>query len=83
MKIHLNHGPAAESEADVLVTLAFDKESGAPAAPFQAFYESGEFAGKALDTAILHSPQGFRAKRAVAAGAGARAKFDPAEMRKT
>jgi leucyl aminopeptidase len=82
MEINLNYGPAAKTEADVLIMLAFDKESGPAAAHFQPLYDSGEFTGKALDSAILHNPPGFRAKRAVAAGAGPKAKFNPAEMRK-
>ncbi|HUS05286.1 MAG TPA: leucyl aminopeptidase [Bryobacteraceae bacterium] len=82
MVIKITHGPVAEMEADVLVIPAFESEGEAPPEPFKSLYESGEFAGKPLETAVLHNAPGFRAKRLVAAGGGLKSKFNAAEMRK-
>ena len=43
---------------------------------------SGEFSGKANETAILYRPNGLAAKRLVVVGAGKRAKFSADEARK-
>ena len=71
-------------DTDALVIIGFD---GAPPEALAAeqtkeLYDSGEFSGKALETAILHRPAGLKAKRLVLAGAGKRDKFNAAELRK-
>ena len=45
-------------------------------------YAAKEFAGKALDTALLHRPAGLKAGRLLVAGGGTRAKFGASEARK-
>ncbi len=56
---------------------------GGPAADLiKELYDSGEFSGKALETAILHRPAGLKAKRLVLAGGGKRERFNASELRK-
>ena len=83
MKTRHFSGPVAELEVDALVFVGF--EEAGPAIQDERIadlYSSGEFSGKALESAILHKPAGFKAKRLVLAGGGKPDKFTPAEMRK-
>jgi leucyl aminopeptidase len=84
MKIELESKPIAEVECDAMVVVAFeqDRPQGLGADLVKELYDSGEFSGKTLETAILHHPQGLKAKRLVLAGGGKREKFDSAELRK-
>jgi leucyl aminopeptidase len=74
----------ADVDSDALVILGF--EGAPPDAPasdhVKDLYDSGEFSGKAFETAILHRPSGLKAKRLVLAGGGKRERFDAAELRK-
>ncbi len=82
MEIRSEAGPPAQIEADALVFVGF--EGAAPEAGdarVGELYESGEFTGKALESAILHGPPGMKAKRLVVAGGGRRDKFGSAEAR--
>ena len=45
-------------------------------------YASGEMTGASCETAIVHHPSGYKAKRMVLAGAGKEDKFSLAEIRK-
>jgi leucyl aminopeptidase len=45
--------------------------------------DSGEFTGKSLETALIHHPAGMKATRLLLIGGGEKAKFTPADMRKT
>jgi leucyl aminopeptidase len=44
---------------------------------------SGEFSGKAAESAVLYNPPGWTAKRLLVVGAGKRDKFDNAALRRT
>ncbi len=44
-------------------------------------YDSGEFTGKANETAVVHRPDGMKAQRLLLVGCGEKAKFTPAQMR--
>jgi leucyl aminopeptidase len=87
MDIRLATGPLEQLETDALVILGFE---GAPPdtvpgvardGRVQELYDSGEFTGKALESAILHGPSGIKSKRLALAGAGDRSKFTPADLR--
>src|SRR5215203_2624999 len=87
IEINVQEGPIAGIEAQTLIVLAFDGET--PSAvdatvggwPGEV-YASGEFTGKACESAILYRPDGLGAKRLVLAGAGKRDRFDESAMRK-
>ena len=76
--------PLPEIETDALVIPAFeDKQVPKFSHPWiDEIYGTGEFKGKAADIAVLHRPEGLKAKKLVAAGGGRLDKFSPAEMRK-
>ncbi len=88
MDISYRQGSPEQVEAEVLVALAFEKEAGGhPLQPatgnwVSEVYDSGEFAGKPFETAILHRPSGMKAKRLALVGAGTREKFNATELRK-
>ncbi len=44
-------------------------------------FASGEFTGKANETAVVHRPEGMKAQRLLLVGCGEKAKFTPAQMR--
>ena len=44
-------------------------------------YESKEFTGKALNTALIHRPAGFKASRLLLVGGGKAAEFSPPKLR--
>jgi len=81
MDTKLLYQPFDSIEADAVAVVLFENEA-APAevkfaAPwFEEMKASGEFSGKAEELAVLHQPQGIRAKRLVAAGGGKRESFD-------
>jgi leucyl aminopeptidase len=87
MQTTVENKSAAEVNADAVVALCFEKNIPADlnrltAGWFDEIVNSGEFAGKMLDFAVLHRPAGMKAKRLVAAGCGSAEKFTGAEMRK-
>jgi leucyl aminopeptidase len=92
MIVSLTTHPIAEIEADALAVLCFDKDSPRPASTQQAneltggwideVVNAGECKGKLLDSALLHRPAGFKAKRLLVAGAGKFSDFTTAELRK-
>src|SRR5215813_13010030 len=45
-------------------------------------FASGEATGKALDTTLIHRPQGFAARRLLLVGGGQAEKFDTAPLRR-
>ncbi len=84
MKVTLEQRPFAEVEAGALVVVAFEGEP-APAAGgawLAELMSSGEFTGKALETALAYRPEGCKAKRLLAVGGGKRASFTPFVMRR-
>jgi leucyl aminopeptidase len=89
MDIKLQLGAIDQIDAETLVVFAFEKQTpadlgltGTTSGWVQDLYASGEFSGKAFETAVLYSPAGLKAKRLVLAGAGSRERFDPTELRK-
>jgi len=84
MEVRIETKAVPQVEADALVIVGFEgaPPDGPAAEQVKELYDSGEFSGKALETAILHRPAGLKAKRLVLAGGGKREKFDSAEMRK-
>jgi leucyl aminopeptidase len=76
--------PLPEIETDALVIPAFEDKQvpGFSHEWIEEIYRTGEFKGKAADIAILHRPQGLKARKLVAAGGGRMDKYDAAEMRK-
>jgi leucyl aminopeptidase len=84
MEIKLEARKLAEVDSDALVIVGLE---GAPpevaaADLVKELYDSGEFSGKALEIAILHRPNGLKAKRLVLAGGGKRERFNADELRK-
>jgi leucyl aminopeptidase len=92
MQIHLDTKPYAALEGDALVTYVFDESDpvqGRAAELDQLtggvlarLAKSGEVAGKALETTLLHAPDGLKAARLLVVGAGKREQFNPAALRK-
>jgi leucyl aminopeptidase len=82
--------PAAV-DADALAIVLFEAVDGEarPGGAFDALthgliaelYESKEFTGKALRTALMHRPGGFKAKRLLLVGGGRREEFTVARLR--
>src|SRR5271163_4677427 len=70
-------------ECDALVTIGFEEQKGGPlAGETGELYESKEFSGKPLEFALLHRPQGLKAKRLLLVGGGKPDKFNLAVLRK-
>jgi len=74
-------------EADALAMVLCEDDTAPPelkpvAAWLEELRTSGEFSGKAAELAVLHQPQGLKAKRLVVVGGGKRAAFDSAALRK-
>jgi leucyl aminopeptidase len=87
MDVRVRTEPLQEIDADALIVVSWEK---APAGQLGAaaddlvkeLYDSGEFSGKALDSVLLHRPQGLAAKRLLVIGGGKADQFTAAEMRK-
>ncbi|MCL6506289.1 MAG: leucyl aminopeptidase [Bryobacteraceae bacterium] len=83
-------------QADALATVVFERTADEqPVQPDTAarlntltrnwldeLYRSGEFRGKALETALLHRPPELAVSRLLVVGGGKRENFTPAELRK-
>jgi leucyl aminopeptidase len=94
MNTHLSFTSPADVETDCLVVCALDhgeKDKNEPrlnpAVPqLQAaaaeVLASGEFTGKAFETALLHRPQGLKAKRLLLLGGGKAKNFSSFELRR-
>ncbi len=89
MRISFSSASIETVEADVLIAFAPEKKEQPLAAHLAGLnqatggwldeiYASGEFSGKAYETALLHRPQGLKAKRLLVVGAGPADKFDDA-----
>jgi len=79
--------PLEQIETDALVVMAFEKQPEESAVSLAAnwiapLYESGDFKGKLLDTALIYKPAGLAALRLLAIGGGKRSGFNPHELRK-
>ncbi len=85
METKLVYEPLDRVEADAVAVVLFDDSEplSYAASWLEEMKSSGEFSGKAGETAVLHHPQGLKAKRLVVAGGGKRDKFDAAALRRT
>ncbi|GIU76692.1 MAG: putative cytosol aminopeptidase [Bryobacteraceae bacterium] len=73
-----------EIETPALAMLCFSDEPPAEETAggvLRMLYESGEFTGKANETAVVHRPEGMKAQRLLLIGCGEKGKFTPAQMR--
>ena len=85
MELILGTAKATDIETGAFAVLCFkDEKPGGDLAGgiVKELHESGEFTGKALETALIHHPAGMKATRLLLVGCGEKAKFTTAEMRK-
>jgi leucyl aminopeptidase len=92
MQIQLDPQPYSSIQADALVTYVFDKESKldgvlgeidrAMKGRVASLVASGEITGKALETVLIHFPEGLAAQRLLLVGAGKPDKFNVSDLRK-
>ena len=84
MEMKLVPGALEQIEADAIAVVLFEDGESIPAVKswLDEMRASGEFSGKTGETAVLHQPQGLKAKRLIAVGGGQAAKFDGAGLRK-
>jgi leucyl aminopeptidase len=92
MDITVDTRAIAKIEADALVTYAFDQEKPtvgilarldeATGGALSKLAASGELTGKMLETTLLYYPDGLVAQRLLILGAGKKAKFGTAELRR-
>src|ERR1700722_16569341 len=92
MQIQLENHQFASIHADALVTYIFDQDKkvdglladidSAMDGRLAALVASGEITGKALQTVLLHFPEGLDAKRLLIMGAGKADKFATGDLRK-
>src|SRR5258708_590324 len=88
METKLMYQPLDRVEADAVAVVLFEDEPAPAELKFAESWldelrSSGEFSGKTDELAVLHQPQGLRAKRLAIAGGGKRAAFDSAALRKS
>jgi leucyl aminopeptidase len=86
MDTKLFYQPLGQIEADAVAVVLFEDENTPAELTFATSWldelkTSGEFTGKTSELAVLHQPQGLRAKRFVVLGGGKRTAFDPAALR--
>jgi leucyl aminopeptidase len=87
METKLLYQSLAHVEADAVALVLFEEETAPAELKFAAAWldelkTSGEFLGKTGDLAVLHQPQGIKAKRLVVVGGGKKEKFDSSALRK-
>jgi leucyl aminopeptidase len=87
METKLLYQPLDKIEADAVAVVLFEDDPVPAELKFASAWldelkVSGEFSGKSEELAVLHQPQGVRAKRIAAVGGGKRAAFDSAALRK-
>ena len=87
METKLLYQPLNSVEADAVAVVLFEDEPAPSELSFAGAWieelrSSGEFSGKPEELAVLHQPQGIRARRLAAVGGGKRAAFDSAALRK-
>jgi leucyl aminopeptidase len=81
MDTKLLYQPLDKIEADAVAVVLYENDPAPADLKFAAAWldemrASGEFAGKTDELAVLHQPQGIRAKRLVVVGGGKRDAFD-------
>jgi leucyl aminopeptidase len=92
MQIQLENQPYSSIQADAIVTYIFEKENKidgilsdidqAMDGRLAALVATGELTGKALETVLLHFPEGLDAKRLLLVGAGKPEKFAQSDLRR-
>src|SRR5581483_6361437 len=87
MQVTLRTDPLEAIDAEALAIVSFEESPSQqlPAAAGELVketYDSGEFSGKACESALLHRPTGVAARRVLVVGGGKPDKFTPADMRK-
>src|SRR6266853_6747365 len=84
METNLIYQALNEVEADAVAVVVFEEGDGISVAKgwLDEMRTSGEFSGKPGEMAMLHQPQGLKAKRLIAVGGGKKDKFDAAALRK-
>ena len=92
MQIQIESQPYASLETDALVTYVFEKDDKLDGTLAEidrgmngrlaSLASSGEITGKALETLLLHFPEGLAAKKLLLIGAGKPAKFQLSDLRK-
>ena len=76
--IKVQQGPIEGVDAEVLVVLGYEGETVKGA----EVLSPGEFSGKSCEFALVHRPEGLKARRLAVVGAGKREKLGATEMRK-
>ena len=92
MQIQIEAQPYSSVAADALIVPVFDDEgrfngtlgeiSRAAKDRIKSLADSGELTGKALETVLVHFPEGLAAQRLLLIGAGKKDKFKTADLRK-
>ncbi|HVT95531.1 MAG TPA: leucyl aminopeptidase [Bryobacteraceae bacterium] len=84
MQVKHSTEPADSLEAGALIVVVTEGGpfEGPGAGWLKELNESGEFTGKALDTALWHRPEGVKARRLMAVGAGKASEFSASVMRR-
>ena len=93
MEIRLNFAALEDLETEALAVVVFDKEKGEPLGPgaeqseplrrlVHPLLESGEASGKPYESAMIHRPEGLKARRLVLVGGGKRDRFGAVELRR-
>src|SRR6266481_7542316 len=92
MQITLESKPFAQLEADALVTYIFEESDpiqgrvseidAVTGGLLKKIASSGESTGKTLEFTLIHAPVGLKAARLLLVGAGKRAQFNGATLRK-
>jgi len=90
MNFRIDPAPLEAIEADAAALVLFEAAEGESPAEQAAemtgglvreLYESREFTGKALQTAVIHRPAGMKAKRLILVGGGKPGEFSSARLR--
>ncbi len=92
MELTVDVRPAAQMEAEALVTYLFDQEKPeigilaqldtATSGAISKLAASGELTGTLYETTLLHYPQGLAAERVLIIGAGKKEKFGTLDLRR-
>jgi len=93
MNLEVQTAPVETIAADAAAVICFESEEGKPQSGADPevskqsgwladLRASGEFTGKLYETAVLHRPDGLKAKRLVVIGGGKKEKFSTVESRR-
>ncbi len=91
MDIQVSFDAPENVETQALAVVVFEKEnpygprlwdSGGLRKCVEEIIQSGEVTGRAFETALLHRPEGLKARRLLVVGGGKRERFGPVELRR-